>query len=80
MIQVREPADAGQGKLSHVSPISSSLSISEAQRKLWLRLEFPHQEDNSEAMALRWDPASGGTAWTSISHAPAQHLFVLSIF
>ncbi|XP_076771774.1 protein NLRC5 isoform X2 [Arvicanthis niloticus] len=31
----------------------TELSISETQRKLWLRLEFPHQEDNSEAMALR---------------------------
>lgn len=57
----REQADTGQNKLSPISLISSSLSISEIQRKLWLRLEFPHQEDNSDAMALRWDPASGAS-------------------
>ncbi|XP_028626167.1 protein NLRC5 isoform X2 [Grammomys surdaster] len=39
----------------------TELSISEAQRKLWLQLEFPHQEDNSEAMALRLAHCDLGT-------------------
>lgn len=39
----------------------TELGISEGQKQLWLRLEFPHQADNSEAMALRWDPASGAS-------------------
>lgn len=61
MIQVREQADAGQDKLSHISPISSPLSISESQEKLWLQLEFPRQEDHSEAMALRLAHCDLGT-------------------
>lgn len=39
----------------------TGLSVSETQRKLWLRLEFPHQEDNSEAMALRLAHCDLGT-------------------
>lgn len=62
-----------------------SLSLSETQ--LWLWLEFPHQEDNSEAMANRWDPAAGASRewlvarlrrWPCLGPvfpiAPAQHL------
>ncbi|XP_052023105.1 protein NLRC5 [Apodemus sylvaticus] len=39
----------------------TELSVSETQRKLWLRLEFPHQEDNSAAMALRLAHCDLGT-------------------
>ncbi|XP_031196769.1 protein NLRC5 isoform X2 [Mastomys coucha] len=41
------------GVCAQASGCLTELSISEIQRKLWLRLEFPRQEDNSDAMALR---------------------------
>lgn len=39
----------------------TELSISESQGKLWLQLEFPRQEDHSEAMALRLAHCDLGT-------------------
>ncbi|XP_038954086.1 protein NLRC5 isoform X3 [Rattus norvegicus] len=39
----------------------TELSISESQEKLWLQLEFPRQEDHSEAMALRLAHCDLGT-------------------
>lgn len=37
----------------------SLLSISKTQQQLCVQLEFPRQEENPEAVALRWDPAPG---------------------
>ncbi|KAG8510076.1 Protein NLRC5 [Galemys pyrenaicus] len=46
------------GKSRDLTGHPSLLSISMAQKQLQIQLEFPQQE-NPEAMALRWDPGPG---------------------
>ncbi|KAL1783931.1 NLRC5 isoform X1 [Sigmodon hispidus] len=45
----------------HASGCLTELSLSKTQQQLWIQLEFPHQEDNSEAMAKRLAHCDLGT-------------------
>ncbi|XP_051024520.1 LOW QUALITY PROTEIN: protein NLRC5 [Acomys russatus] len=50
----------------------TELGISETQKQLWLQLEFPHQEDNSEAMALRLAHCDLGTGHSLLMRQLAE--------
>ncbi|XP_029388628.1 protein NLRC5 [Mus pahari] len=50
----------------------TELSISKNERKLWLRLEFPHQEGNSDAVALRLAHCDLGTEHSHLMRQLAE--------
>nr|XP_044998647.1 protein NLRC5 [Jaculus jaculus] len=46
---------------THALGLIAELSISETQQQLWIQLEFPHHEENPEAVALRLAHCDLGT-------------------
>nr|XP_023411343.1 protein NLRC5 isoform X4 [Loxodonta africana] len=51
----------------------TEISISETQKQLCVQLEFPRQEENPEAVALRWDSAPGSPReWLGLAHCDLE--------